>query len=53
MYTLSDVTPVVATGVAAVVLPNTGVVTNNIVAVAAAVVVGMLTWGVMYARANR
>ena len=52
MYTLSDFTPPVAAVTTAVVLPNTGVATNA-VALAAAVIVGLLTWGVMYARANR
>lgn len=50
---LGAATPVVATGTAATVLPNTGVITNNVVTFAVAVLVGMVVWGVMYARANR
>lgn len=53
MYVLGDVTPVAAAVTTAVVLPNTGVASNNVVTLAAAVFVGLLTWGVMYARANR
>lgn len=52
MYTLSDVTPPAAAVVTAVVLPNTGVA-SNVVSLALAVVVGMVVWGVMYARTNR
>lgn len=52
MYTLSDATPVVAGVTTAVVLPNTGVA-SNVVSLAVAVVIGMVVWGVMYARANR
>lgn len=53
MYTeVSSVTPVVAGVTTAVVLPNTGVA-SNVVSLAVAVVVGMVVWGVMYARANR
>lgn len=53
MYTLSDVTPPVAAVTTAVVLPNTGIVSNGVVSLAVAVVVGLVTWGVLYARANR
>lgn len=53
MYVLGDVTPPVAAVTTAVVLPNTGIVTNNVVSLAAAVLVGLVTWGVVYARANR
>lgn len=52
MYTLGDVTPPAAAVTTAVVLPNTGVA-SNVVSLAAAVLVGMVVWGVMYARANR
>ena len=52
MYTLGDATPVVAGVTTAVVLPNTGVV-SNVVSLAVAVVVGLVAWGVLYARANR
>lgn len=52
MYTLSDVTPPAAAVTTAVVLPNTGVA-SNLVSLAVAVLVGMITWGVLYARANR
>lgn len=53
MYVLRDVTPPVAAGTTAAVLPNTGVVTNSAVSVAIAVLVGLVTWGVLYVRANR
>lgn len=53
MYVLSDVTPPVAAVTTAVVLPSTGIVNNNVVTIAIALLVGMTTWGVMYARANR
>lgn len=53
MYSNQRVAPVLAATTAGAVLPNTGVVANNAVALAAAVAVGLLTWGVMYARANR
>jgi len=49
---LGVVTPVAATAATAVVLPNTGV-GSNIVTVAIAVVVGLVTWGVTYNRVNR
>jgi len=49
---LGAVTPVVAAATTAVVLPNTGVA-SNVVTLAIAVFVGLLTWGVTYARANR
>lgn len=52
MYTLGDATPVVAGATTAVVLPNTGIA-SNVVSLAIAVVVGMVVWGVLYARANR
>lgn len=52
MYVLPAVTPVVAATTTAVVLPNTGVA-NNVVTVAVAVLVGMVAWGVTYARVNR
>lgn len=52
MYTLADKTPAVAAVTTAVVLPNTGV-SSNVVTLAAAVLVGLATWGVFYVRANR
>lgn len=52
MYVLGDVTPPAAAVTTAVILPNTGV-SNNIVTIAVAVAVGLLTWGVMYAHSNR
>ena len=53
MYSLSDVTPPVAAATTAVLLPNTGEVSNSLVTLAAAAAVGLLTWGVLYVRANR
>ncbi len=51
-HALSAVTPVVATAATAVILPNTGV-GSNIATLAVAVLAGLITWGVMYAHANR
>lgn len=52
MYTLGEATPVVAGVTTAIILPNTGVA-SSVVSLAIAVVVGMVVWGVLYARANR
>jgi LPXTG-motif cell wall-anchored protein len=52
MYTLGYTTPIVAGVATAVVLPNTGV-SSNVATLAAAVFVGLISWGVMYARTNR
>lgn len=52
MYQLGDKTPIAAGITTAVVLPNTGV-SSNVVTLAAAVFVGLATWGVLYVRANR
>ena len=52
MYTLGIATPVVSAVTTAVVLPNTGVASNT-VSIAIAVIVGLIVWGVAYARANR
>ncbi len=48
---LGVATPVVATG-AVILLPNTGTGTE-IITIAVSVLVGMVIWGVSYARANR
>lgn len=51
MY-IGDLAPIIAGALTAIILPSIGIA-NRLVSIAVGVLIGMIIWGVLYARSHR